>query len=382
MKNILLLLLMTLPLLTACEWWQPNIQPNGEEVFIGFMGPVPLDNKAINTDGLTGFQTLINRQPLLADGTKISILEIDTSAGFDHTVKELEQAALNDKLLAVVSFNTSETILLLNPIADRLQLPIIAAAATHPKVAEDTLYMNQFLFDDTFQGKVSALYVRDELLFDRVAIVSNPERVYSSYLAEIFSQSFQHVGGEITSELKLSAEQQPDLATIKNLVSAEPDLVYATVNSSQLIEILEHLDKLERSPTVMVPDGVMSNLLQLYPDQAFLYEGLLATDVFSPDLPIKSRITEEFGRYHQLDLDQLNSHTAIGIELGLLLNHALNYCLQQKLDRPCIQSAIRKTKALRGLVGRISINASGKAARPLIISKITQGEAEFLVRVY
>lgn len=382
MKKNLLLLLLTFSFLTACDWWQPHIEPNGREVFIGFMSPSPIGKEEINTHGLGGLKSVFDRQPLLDDGTKISIVEIDTAISHEHTVKELENMAMIDNLLAVVSFNNSETILLLNPIADRLKLPIIAAAATHPDVAKNTQYMNQFLFDDTFQGKISALYVRDELLMDRVATISNPERVYSSYLEKTFSRNFSLVNGEVVSELKISAEQQPDLVMIKNLIAKKPQLIYATVNSSQLIVLLQHLNEFNPSPVIMVPDSIMSDLLQLYPDKADLYEGLVATDVFSPDLPIKSRITEVFGRGHALDLDLLNSHTAIGIESGLLLHRALNYCQQEQLDKLCVQSAIRQTNALQGLVGRISINANGKVSRPLIISEITGGEAKFLVRIY
>ena len=360
---------------SACE--RPNnIQPNGEEVFIGFIGPISSKDSPATRDGLAGLKGTLSERPLLADGTLIKIIEVDFSNNASPESKIIQNLADMNNLLAVVSFNDSESVMRFSQHSEQLQLPVIAALATHPDVTSKLAYMNQLVFDDKFQGRVAAMYIRDERLVDKVAIISDSRRVYSQHLAEEFFSSFLSVSGEVTNNISVDSDDLPAKELISTIEPEQPELLYLTLNTRQVLQFLEALKKTGWQPHIMVPDGVLANLFRLHPGKKDLYEGLLSSDVYTPDLPLP----DKFDQYDWSE-QKLNTFTVIGIEAGLLIENALLYCSSRSLDRECMQAALRRGDDIRGLVGMISMGEDGKTDRPIVISQVRSGNSKFLVRV-
>jgi branched-chain amino acid transport system substrate-binding protein len=353
-----------------------NIQPNGREVLIGFVGPISSKYSPATRDGLAGLKDVLARKSPLPDGTSIRIIEIDSASDEPLDTAVMDNLAGMNSLLAVVSFNDSESVLSFSQYSEQLKLPIIAALATHPDVTSKLDYMNQLLFDDQFQGRVAAMYVRDERLVDRVAIISDSRRIYSQHLADEFFGSFLLVSGEVTSNVSVDSDNLPAKKLISEIESEQPELLYLTLNARQVLQVLEALDQIGWQPDIMVPDGVLANLFRLRPDKIALYEGLLSTDVYTPDLPLPDKF-DQYGWSHE----ELNAFKVIGIEAGLLIENALLHCLPLSLDRDCMQRALRRGDYIRGLVGMISMGKDGKTNRPIVISRVSNGKPKFLVRV-
>lgn len=353
-----------------------NVQPNGREVLIGFVGPISSKYSSATRDGLAGLKNVLAKKSPLPDGTSIRIIEMDSENYKTMGSEVLDSLAGMSNLLAVVSFNDSESVLSFSQYSEQLKLPVIAALATHPDVTSNLDYMNQLLFDDRFQGRVAAMYVRDEMLVDRVAIISDSRRIYSQHLADEFLASFLLVSGEVTSNISVDSDNLPARELISTIEPEQPELLYLTLKARQVLQILEVLDDIDWQPDIMVPDGVLANLFRLHPGKISLYEGLLSTGVYTPDLPLP----DTFNQYGW-SREELNAFTVIGIEAGLLIENALLYCLPLSIDRACMQKALRRGDYIRGLVGMITMGKDGKTDRPIVISRVVEGKPKFLVRV-
>jgi branched-chain amino acid transport system substrate-binding protein len=353
-----------------------TIELNGREVLIGFVGPISSKHSPATRDGLAGLKDVLAKKSPLPDGTSIKIIEIDSENNESVDSAVMDKLAGINNLLAVVSFNDSESVLSFSQHSEQLKLPVIAALATHPAVTNNLVYMNQLLFDDQFQGRVAAMYVRDERLVDRVAIISDSRRIYSQHLADEFLGSFLLVSGEVTSNISVDSDNLSAKKLISTIEAEQPELLYLTLSARQVLQLLEALDKIDWQPDIMVPDGVLANLFRLHPGKLALYEGLLSTDVYTPDLPLP----DTFDKYGWSS-EELNAFTVIGIEAGLLIENALLHCLPISLDRECMQGALRKGDYIRGLVGMISMGKDGKTDRPIVISRVVGGKSKFLVRV-
>lgn len=59
----------------------------------------------------------------------------------------------------------------------------------------------------------------------------------------------------------------------------------------------------------------------------------------------------------------------------------MNRCVDPA-DRACINRQIRSTTDFEGLMGKISIDSTGKAHRPVIINAIKKSRLEYIVKVY
>jgi branched-chain amino acid transport system substrate-binding protein len=71
----------------------------------------------------------------------------------------------------------------------------------------------------------------------------------------------------------------------------------------------------------------------------------------------------------------------MGLEGFSLLLEAMNRC-DDPADRGCINRQIRSTTEFEGLMGKISIDSTGKAHRPVIINAIKNTHLKYIVKVY
>ena len=263
--------------------------------------------------------------------------------------------------------------------ADDYQTPILAALATHPDITKNNGFISQLCFDDNTQGKVAALFVRDELLIDKVAVFNDPGDRYSRYLAAKFKEKFVSIGGEITDTVSMT-EVNDDLSkTIQSVYVRNPELLYLPLFVSDVLRIIKEVRKLGWNPLLMGSDGLISNMLAAHKEDLDFVEGMMAVDVFAHGIPLTSfgkKAKEEYG-----GRDRPSIFAGLGAEGYAVLLNAINPC-SDSADRTCINQQIRSTNNFQGLAGNITIGPDGKARRSLCINSIQGGRSRFIVKVY
>lgn len=354
-----------------------------QSVTIGFMAPLTGDNAFRGRQGLEGLNQFFKKSDDVPEWLSVNIKALDVQDVSESVVKFLEQLSSDPKLLMVVSFNSSDTLMAVNQEADKLRVPVLASVATHPGIAKGTAFMNQFLFDDVFQGEVSALFVRDELFFSRVAIVSTPSQKYSQFLSNEFDEKFQALGGEITEHLRIDNNvKDVDIkSTLEALKKGDPELIYLPVDYKISEDFLIALSSMKWSPSVMVPDGVLDSLLENMKYKHDSLEGVFSVDVYSVGMPLAENTVIQRA-YFTSQSHSLNAFKILGIEAGMLVNRAIIECQKAELTRDCINRTIRNTQNMPGLTGLISMGGDGKVRRPVIVSQYADGKVKFIVKVY
>jgi branched-chain amino acid transport system substrate-binding protein len=267
-------------------------------------------------------------------------------------------------------------------ITDDYKTPILAALATHPDVSKKNGFISQLCFDDDFQGTVAALFVRDELLIDKVAVFSDPNSVYSSHLASEFERKFKSIGGEITDMISFT-EKTGDLSkVIKSVHDNTPELLYLTISAQDVIRIIRELQELGWNPKVMGSDGLISTILAEHKEELDLVEGVLASDFFAHGISFYTPFGKKLRATYEAKFESRGTlYMALGAEGYAILLNALNRCSDPK-DRECINNQIRSTTNFIGWTGKITITPNGKAQRPLFINSIQGGLARFIIKVY
>ena len=142
-------------------------------------------------------------------------------------------------------------------------------------------FISQLCFDDDFQGTVAALFVRDELLIDKVAVFSNPGSAYSSHLASEFERKFKSLGGEITDMISFTEETGDLSKVIKSVHDKTPELLYLPISAKDVIRIIREVQELGWNPKMMGSDGLISTMLAKHEEELDLVEGMLASDFFA-----------------------------------------------------------------------------------------------------
>ncbi len=383
MKNNLLsiaVLLLLLLLFCGCE--QPEtIVANGKKIKIGIIGPFSGTFAAQGTNGFEGMQAAQKIQPLLDNGTALEFLIEDDQDEPSRTIAALMKLAETEKVAAVLVFSDSASVLALEAFADRYKTPIMVVLATHPEISKKSKYVTQFCVDDIIQGSVAALFVRDELLIERVAIVVNPDNPYSVRLTTEFRQRFEATGGRVTEIINISDEVDDLSAIMESLRLKHTQLLYMPIKAECLFNILKANREIKWHPKVMSGDGLLASAMKMFHDDLNLLNGLMATEFFGDNIADTDYERRLRKSYASLFSHPPTTYSALGAEAYDLLCDILNRCGEPD-NRQEINEKIRQTTDFEGISGKISITAEGKAKRLLFVDKIENGRLKEIVKVY
>lgn len=370
--------------LNGCDQ-KPVTAPSGKTIKIGFIAPLSGPDDTKGKEGLKGIQLAMQIWPYLQNGDRIELVTADDQNDPALTVQSLKKLVQKNEISAIITFSTSDPVLAMAQVADDYQTPILAAIATHPDITGHSGFISQLCFDDHFQGTTAALFVRDELLIDTVAIFSNPRNAYSSELAATFESKFKSIGGEITDWI-ISAPETADLSEmLKGVRDHRPELLYLPIGAKEVLRIIREVRNLDWAPQMMGSDGLISTMLTEHKEELSLVNGMLAIDFFSHGMgltPFGEKVRDKYHHtYKGKQRAASTTYGALGVEGYALLLDAINRC-KDPTDRECINQQIRSTKNFSGIMGNITIGSDGKAQRALCINSIQNGLSEFIVKVY
>lgn len=357
------------------------IKPSGKTIKIGVVGPLSGPDRAMGEDGLRGIRTVMHMQPYLNNGDRVELVIEDDKNEPDLSVNVLKKLATEDKVSAILLLSSSSAGLAVNGLADSYQVPVLVLLASHPDIAKEKKYVSQLIFDNIFQGRVAALFARDELLIDRVAVFHNSDSFHTTSLASEFIHKFEAIGGVVTENIQLVDDTDDFKDILERLQKTKTQLLYLPVDPEDFIRISMALDEIGWNPERMGSDGLVANVLRQHPEDADLLEGAIDIDLYAQDIQGTS-FGEQSGKVYQQLFDKpANSFTAVGAEGYAIILQSMNRCTRPG-DGQCINSMIHNIDSFEGLMGRISIHADGKAERPLIVNRIRNGRTQFMVKVY
>lgn len=374
---LVLLLLLFLP---ACSEEQA-IAPSGNTVKIGVIGPMSGPQKIIGEAALRGIQTALHMYPYLENGDKIQLIVEDDQNQPELTIKAFKKIIHSENISAILLLSTSGSALAVNSIADTYEIPVLTLIASHPEISINKKFTNQFCFDNSVQGKVAALFIRDELLIERVAVFNNPDSFHSTSLADEFINTFQSIQGQVVELTSITAETTDYKEILERLRGQNVELLYMPVAADNIIAIAKTLRQMKWAPQMMSSDGVFAKLRHKLGRNLKKVEGLLTIDLYASNLDESSLGEKAQRQYAALFKHKTTPYTGVGFEGVVLLTDAMNRC-HDPADSICVNEMIRLTKDFEGIMGKITITSSGKTLRPLIVNRFRKNQMEFVVKVY
>ncbi len=365
---------------TACEQ-EAAIEPSGKTISIGIIGPMTGDDLAKGQEGIKGIKLAQHLQPYLTNGDALEFIIEDDENNPDQTVELLNWMADEKKVAAVLLLSTSASALKAGAFADSHKIPVLSLLATHTDVTKDRQYISQLAFDNSFQGQVAALFVKDDLLLDRVAVISDNDSIYSTQLAGEFIRKFTAVGGSMTGSLVVDEVSGNYAEALEKLKLQGTELLYMPIQADQVLKVIRTAKEIKWEPELMGGDGLLATVLNRHRDQVRDLDGMYATDFFSKHMPLTNYGDKARKTYDTMFNGEISSYAGLGAEAYKVLQNAMNKCTTA-INRECINKNIRRTKNLTGIVGRISITGEGRGVRPLIVNAIRRGELRYVVKVY
>lgn len=379
-KVLNIILLICIILLSGCEQRKATVEPSGRVVKIGVIAPLSGPDKKSGDNALLGIKTALQMQPLLKNGDRVELIVEDNKGNPQQTLVVLDKLHAQDDVAAVLLMAKSDVVLAVVPKADQYRIPVLALTATHPDITKDNNFIAQLGFDDIFQGTIAALYVRDEMLINRVAVFSDPGDAHYTFLANEFIRKFSSAGGEVIEHVTSSPGPEDQQKILQELQGKNIRLLYLAVPPERVVQLAREAKKIGWNPEMMGGDGLLTSMVLQHMEDRWLFEGMIATDFYSTlsKTEYGNRASRIFNKQFS---EPGTSYTGLGCEGTSILLHAMDQC-NEATDRSCINQRLRQTREFEGLFGKISIHENGKTERPIFVNVIEGQKMKFLVKVY
>lgn len=343
-----------------------------KEINIGVVMPMSGPLSAYGQTCYEGVEFANALQPQLKNGDTVKLVLVDNKGDKVETATATTRLISSDKVVGILGALTSTNTAQVIAVAEKKQIPVIAAVATNDKLTERRDFANRVCFTDSFQGAVVANYAIKDLKLKTAVIVADQAQVYSLGLAKAFKDAFLAGGGKIVKEIKVSSGDKDFKAVVSQIKTANPDMIFLPMYHPEVSMITRQAKQIGLTKPMFSGDGVANQTFIDLGGESV--EGYMFTDFFDYSAPPTQKSKDFIAAYAtKTGKNELNSFTALGADTYNIMIDAMNRCANPE-DSVCINNEIKKTNAFEGVSGLISIDKNGNATRSAVIKVIKDGK--------
>lgn len=262
-----------------------------------------------------------------------------------------------------------------SPVFEKAKVPAIGATCTNPLVTMGNDYYFRICFIDPFQGAVMAKYAYEEGGYKKIAIIQELTNSYSVPLAQVFSDSFKELTGDINSITSVGKYSSGDgdfrnqLAVIKN---SEAEAIFFPGSYKESAAIMTQAREMGIEIPFLGSDiWEVPEIIDLAGQAA---EGAAYSTFYDPEAPITEMtkvFLEAFAEKYGED-EVATGFTASGFDAYLLAIKTIEKV--GSVDGPKLRTALAATRDFEGATGVITLDENGDAIKAAVIKSIQDGE--------
>jgi len=311
-------------------------------------------------------------------GKKLELITEDKQTKPGESAPAVKKIISRDKVVALIGEVASGRSLEAAPIAQAAKIPMIAPAATNPKVTQTGNYIFRVCFIDPFQGTVMAKFAQTDLKAKKVAVLSSVSNAYSVGLAKFFKETFTANGGIIVSEKNFSEGDKDFRAQLTAVKAAGADAVFVPSYYTEAALIARQARDLGINVPFFGGDGWVADQLLEIGGEAL--NGCYYSTHFSPENqdPVVQTFVKKFKARWGAN-ENPDAFAALGYDAAYVLVDAIKRA--GSTEGPKLRIALAATKNFAGVTGVTNIDANRDASKPAAIIAIKNGKLEFLKTV-
>lgn len=337
---------------------QPTTAPAAGNIKLGGGFALTGDESSLDLPAANGAKLAVKEINAAGgvNGQQIDLIIHDSQYKMDVTAQTCKQLVEEDKVIAVVGFTDTDSVLACGPIIQKAGLPFITAGATSPKIPSqvgDEMFLAPF--GDNVQAAAGAEFATKN--FGKSAYLLWDKGVeYTTLLADYFKRRFTDtdLGGKIVLEDSYDDKATDFSAQITKLKALpnQPDFYYVAAMPYNVGTVVKQMRDAGLTGPIVGGDG--------YDDPSWVAAaGAASNNVFfsthalndpvnAPD-PYKkffAAYKAEFGH------DPENAFAALGYDSVYLMVDAMKRA--GSTDPAAVTKALRETKNFPGITGSIT----------------------------
>ena len=305
-------------------------------------------------------------------GKQIKVVTLDTRGDSAEAANAVSRLIDVEKAQAIIGEVASSLSLAGGRVAQRRKIPMISPSSTNPKVTEVGDYIFRVCFLDPFQGKVMAMFARNNLKLEKVAILRDVKNDYSIGLADAFKAAFTAAGGTIAAEQSYSQGDTDFSAQVTAIKGTPAQAIFVPGYYAEVGAIARTAARLGVKVPLLGGDGWDAPDLMKIGGDAL--NGSYFSNHFAPDVasPKAQKFVTDFKTEYGQEPTGLG---ALGYDAGGVLVEALR--AGGDAGPAALRDRLAAVKDFDGVTGKISIDAGRNAQKSAVVLKIENGKPKY-----
>lgn len=356
---ILFASVLTLTVVTGCS----SFKSDSDKIKVGVDLPLSGAFAAYGKEIVKGME--LYRKEAAARGIDIELIVIDNNSNAAKAQEAFKTLVEKHHVQVVVGDYSSANTLVLKPLALKYRIPVVSPTATNDEVTSRNPYMFRTCFNDSFQGKAIAWYLRHKTGINSVGILINLDLEggdYSRGLARSMAAAFEKSGGKVAKEVGYRSGQKDFTSVIKELQAAGVQGVFAPLYANDATSLIAAAAKNNFTPVLIGGDGwAETEVLYRYNPRAIgsFYACMFADEHTSSATLAFSALLEQEKMTPGMCLAQ--GYDTIGI---------IALVTKPGMTGDEVKTALGKVVNYPGVTGNTTIGADGNATKQVFIKQI------------
>ncbi|MBC7365433.1 MAG: ABC transporter substrate-binding protein [Undibacterium sp.] len=310
-------------------------------------------------------------------GRPLELAYEDNQTKSGESATAVKKLLSRDKVVALIGEVSSGRSLEAAPIAQAAKIPMIAPAATNPKVTQTGNYIFRVCFIDPFQGTVMAKFAKQDLKAKRVAVLSSVSNAYSLGLAKFFKETFVPAGGVIATEKNFSEGDKDFRAQLTAVKAANVDAIFVPSYYTEAALIARQARDLGITVPIFGGDGWEDEQLLSIGGDAL--NGCYYSTHFSAENtdPVVAKFVVKYKARWNNEVP--GAFSALGYDAVYVLADAIKRA--GTTDGPKLRDALAATKNFPGASGVTTLDKDRNASKAATIIAIKGGKQLFFKTV-
>ncbi|MEA3436819.1 MAG: ABC transporter substrate-binding protein, partial [Thermodesulfobacteriota bacterium] len=301
-------------------------------------------------------------------GKKIELIEFDNKSTPIGS-KVAADMAVKANVSAIIGAAYSSHTLAIAKVAQANNISMITNISTNTNITRIGEYIFRVCYSDQFQGKVMAVFCREELKVSMAVIFIDITSDYSMQLSNEFQRSFEKRGGRILAKLNYKQSQRSYRHLVLQAKEMNPDALFIPGYDESALIIKDALCAgIKAIP--LGGDGWESSTFFNKGGEA-LKRGYYCTHWAEE---VGNKISRHYIQKYKKN-EQIRASEVLAYDAVLLLAEAINRA--GSTDRKKIRDALAKTKSFKGVTGTITFNSKRDPIKNAVIMKIIDDRKYF-----
>lgn len=310
-------------------------------------------------------------------GTKLPIQLIvgDNGAKADQARTVAQRLISQDNVVAMIGPNASSCAIPASIVAETFKCPMISPWSTNPKTTLDENgksknYVFRACFIDTFQARVLAKFVLNNLQAKTAAVLYDVASEAPNGQANLFKETFEKEGGQVVAFETYTTGDRDFSAQLTKIKAAEPEVIFLPAYYNDAAGITRQARQLGITAQFVGSDAWSSpEVIALGGEDI---EGSYFCNHYSTEIatPVAKKFVADYtAKYGQAPDDV----AALTYDAMGLITEAIKAA--GKADRQAVRDALAKIAKFDGVTGTMHFEpGSGDPVKSAVILQIKDGK--------